>query len=138
MIKIKVLTIGKTKEKWLNDAIKLYEKRVSHSLVFNWDLVKDTNQLLMHAEKLTNYICLDPKGLSLTSIDFCEKLFSPPQSRISFIIGGDMGIPNKIVERASMVLSLSPLTFTHQITRLILIEQLYRSLEIQKGSKYHK
>jgi len=59
-------------------------------------------------------------------------------SRIAFAIGGAEGLPPQIIKQAAYILSLSPLTFTHQITRLILIEQIYRALEIEKGSQYHK
>jgi 23S rRNA (pseudouridine1915-N3)-methyltransferase len=138
MIKIKVLTIGKTKESWLLSALKTYEKRLTSTVFFSWDLVKDDQQLLSHCEEDSFLICLDPKGAFLTSEEFAKKFFFSPQSKITFIIGGDKGLAQNILEKASFILSLSPMTFTHQMTRIILIEQIYRALEIAKGSKYHK
>jgi 23S rRNA (pseudouridine1915-N3)-methyltransferase len=109
MYKIRIITIGKIKEKWLKLAI----------------------------EREKSFICLDEKGVLLNSENFSKKVLTVG-SKISFLIGGDMGISKNIQKRALFVLSLSKLTFTHQMTRLILLEQLYRSFEIERGSPYHK
>lgn len=86
-------------------------------------------------------VALDVKGRSLTSeqfAQFLEKEFTAAGARVSFFIGGSDGLPPEILEKASSRISLSALTFTHQITRLVLMEQLYRACEILKGSPYHK
>ena len=141
MFKVKVLTIGKCKEAWLVEALAEYEKRLKGTLSLEWSLAKNDAQLLDWLEQEPFYILLDPKGEQLASEDLSEKLihfFTQQGSRLVFAIGGAEGFPPQASKRASYILSLSRLTFTHQITRLILVEQLYRSLEIEKGSNYHK
>ncbi len=141
MYKVKILTIRKQKEPWLSDAIYEYEKRMQKDFLFEWIFAKDEKQLLKFAEKEKNILCLDPKGKELSSEDFSDFFFSfleKSLSRICIIIGGPTGIDKKILNNASFICSLSKLTFTHQIARLILVEQVYRSLEIKKNTKYHK
>ncbi|MGE5195876.1 MAG: 23S rRNA (pseudouridine(1915)-N(3))-methyltransferase RlmH [Anaerolineae bacterium] len=141
MYKVKILSIGKTREKWLQEAVAEYTKRLQNRLLIEWTLCKDDKSLLTETLKEKSLICLDPQGLVLNSNDFSQKLrqlFIDEHSRLTFVIGGAEGIPLQVKQRAVLLLSLSPLTFTHQLTRLILIEQLYRALEIAKGSSYHK
>jgi 23S rRNA (pseudouridine1915-N3)-methyltransferase len=80
---------------------------------------------------------LHPEGTHIDSLEWSRK-FASFGARLTFVIGGAEGIPPHILQKASFQWSLSKLTFTHQITRLLLLEQLYRALEIQKGSGYHK
>lgn len=141
MYRIKVLTVGKTKEAWLDQGIEEYITRLKKILHFEWILAKNDAQLEQFLEKETTYICLDPRGKSLTSEKFSElfiKQLEKEGSRLSFVIGGAEGLSEKMKKRASLLISLSPLTFTHQLTRLILVEQIYRALEIDRGSPYHK
>lgn len=140
MIKIKLLSVGKTKEKWLNDAVNEYIKRLQASIQFEFLWAKDDNQLIEWVEKETHWICLDPAGRLLTSEEFATFMnleWEKGGSRLTLVIGGAEGLPERVKEKA-MLISLSPLTFTHQITRLVLIEQIYRSTEILKNSHYHK
>jgi 23S rRNA (pseudouridine1915-N3)-methyltransferase len=141
MIKIKIYSLGKTKEDWLQDALDLYETRLKSSISFEWILAKNDEQLKQFLEKEANFICLDPNGKQYSSEEFSVFLIKSIQearSRLSFVIGGAEGIPVSLKTQAKRLLSLSRMTFTHQITRLILIEQIYRALEIEKGSAYHK
>ncbi len=141
MIKIKIYSVGKTKEEWLQSALALYEERLKSSLSFEWILAKNDEQLKQFLEKETNFICLDPLGKQFSSEEFShflQKTIQEAHSRLSFVIGGPEGIPAPVKTRAKALLSLSRLTFTHQIARLVLIEQIYRAFEIQKGSSYHK
>jgi len=141
MIKIKIYSVGKAKENWLQAALDLYETRLKPSISFEWILTKTDEQLKPFLEKETNFICLDPNGRQFSSEEFSTfliKIIEEADSRLSFVIGGAEGIPALIKAKAKTVLSLSRLTFTHQITRLILLEQIYRALEIKKGSPYHK
>ena len=141
MYKIKILTIGKTKEPWLSLALEEYTKRLKPSLSIEWCLAKQDEQLALLCEKEAHYICLDPQGKAFSSeafSAFLQQKLLEGGSRLSFVIGGAKGLPERIKLRAAALLSLSPLTFTHQLTRLILLEQLYRSLEIARGSSYHK
>ncbi len=134
MYKVKVLTIGRLKEIWLKSAIEEYEKRLTGTLEISWVLAKNDSELIQLSLK-ESYIALDPKGKLLSSEELAKNHFGP---RINFVIGGSNGLPQEILQNAKMVWSLSPLTFTHQMTRLILIEQLYRVMEIGRGSPYHK
>jgi 23S rRNA (pseudouridine1915-N3)-methyltransferase len=134
MLKIKIIAVGKCKEQWLKEAIAEYEKRLSSTLALTWVEVRE-------AEIEPGGIALDPKGDSLDSVSFSQKLmslFEKQGSKLSFSIGGPDGLSPLLLQKASFRWSLSPLTFTHQLTRLILVEQLYRALQIAKGSPYHK
>lgn len=139
MLKIKILSIGKTKEKWLEDAINEYLKRLSPILSIEFLLFKTNAQLEFQAAKEHNLICLDIHGKMLNSEDFSQFLMESLElggSRLTFVIGGAEGLPESL--KKHKLLSFSKMTFTHQICRLILVEQIYRALELQKGSKYHK
>lgn len=141
MIKIKIYSVGKTKEDWLQNALNLYEARLKSSLSFEWILAKTDEQLKQFLEKEPNFICLDPNGKQYSSDEFSVFLIKSilkARSRLSFIIGGAEGIPISVKTQATALLSLSQMTFTHQITRLILVEQIYRAFEIEKRSAYHK
>lgn len=141
MYRIKIFSIGKTKEPWLLEALAEYEKRLRSIMPIEWIFAKNNEQLRLFLEKEPPFIVLTPKGQEFPSEAFSDYLSVQLEncgSRLSFVIGGAEGIPSDIEEKAIGNLSLSKLTFTHQIARLILIEQLYRFTEIQKGSGYHK
>lgn len=135
MFKVKVITQGKTKESWLTEALLIYEKRLKGKMEIEWIL---TDEIEQKAMKEFSFIALDILGESITSEQFSHKLFNLWGSRITFVIGGATGLSPKIQEAAKHRISFSKLTFTHQMVRLILIEQLYRALEIEEGSSYHK
>lgn len=136
MFKVKVLTLGRCKEPWLAEALAEYEKRLKGKLLIEWAIAKDNTQLAEWARN-ESYIALDPKGELLTSEAWSEKLMKLGL-RVVFLIGGAEGLSLELLKQAQFKWSLSPLTFTHQMTRLILVEQLYRALEIERGSNYHK
>jgi 23S rRNA (pseudouridine1915-N3)-methyltransferase len=137
MIKIKVITVGKNKDAWLQEALTEYEKRLTPFCSIEWILAKNDVQLEEFSKREGKYIALDPLGKSMTSEKFAAWV-SQAGSRFNFVIGGPEGLTPALKANASFLWSLSPLTFTHQLTRLILLEQLYRSYEINRGSKYHK
>ncbi len=141
MYKIKIFTIGKTKEPWLSLALDEYTKRLKPFLSIEWHLAKQNDQLAALLEKEFHYICLDPQGKTFSSetfASFLQQKLLEEGSRLSFVIGGAEGLPQRIRKGAAALLSLSPLTFTHQLTRLIFLEQLYRAMEIARGSSYHR
>jgi 23S rRNA (pseudouridine1915-N3)-methyltransferase len=141
MYKIKIFSIGKTKEAWLSDAISEYEKRLKTIMPIDWIFAKNNAQLTAFLEKESPFIALVPSAKEVTSRQFASHIHLWLErfgSRLNFVIGGAEGIPSQIEGKAFQRLSLSKLTFTHQIARLILVEQLYRAGEIQKGSEYHK
>jgi 23S rRNA (pseudouridine1915-N3)-methyltransferase len=141
MFKIKIFTIGKTKEAWLKEALLEYSQRLASSLSIEWIYAKDAEQLCALLKKETSFICLDPLGKAYSSEEFSTFLFHQliaKGARLAFVIGGPSGIPKEIVDRATHLVSFSRLTFTHQLIRLLLLEQIYRACEIEKGSAYHK
>lgn len=140
MIKIRILSVGKNKETWLEEALHEYAKRLTGQAIFEYLWAKDDKQLqkLISLEK--RIICLDPQGQELTSEKFSHHFFQEVEkggSTIVFVIGGPDGLPETL-KSARPLWSLSKLTFTHQMVRLILIEQIFRSFEIQRGSEYHR
>jgi len=141
MYKIKIYSVGKTKESWLQEVLIEYETRLKNTLSIEWILYKSTELLESALEKQEHFLCLDPEGKQYTSPEFSSSFIhwlTQFHSRLCFVIGGAEGIPPQIKKRASSLISLSKMTLTHQMTRLILIEQIYRALEIEKGSAYHK
>ncbi|PIS01694.1 MAG: 50S rRNA methyltransferase [Chlamydiae bacterium CG10_big_fil_rev_8_21_14_0_10_35_9] len=140
MLKVKIISIGKNKEKWLIEAINEYEKRLSSAIQFEWIFLKNNLSLSDYTEKMP-FIALDPMGKEFESISFSKqifKMFEENHSRLNFVIGSSDGIPKEILKKSFFKISLSKLTFTHQITRLILIEQIYRAYQIQHGSKSYQ
>ncbi|MBI3508279.1 MAG: 23S rRNA (pseudouridine(1915)-N(3))-methyltransferase RlmH [Chlamydiia bacterium] len=138
MLKAKILSQGRTKEQWLLEALAEYEKRLSAHLHIEWVLTDALEEACLKEKHL---IALDVQGDLVSSEALSRKLASlwvQAGSRLSFVIGEAEGLSDNILRHAMWRWSLSRLTFTHQMTRLILVEQLYRALEIQKGSKYHK
>lgn len=138
MFKVKVITQGKAKEPWLNEALSEYEKRLIGKMQIEWILVDKPKDLEEKALKESHLIALDVKGKCLNSEEFSKALFSDWGLRPSFVIGAAEGLSPSILSHAKYRFSLSRLTFTHQMVRLILVEQLYRGLEIEQGSSYHK
>jgi 23S rRNA (pseudouridine1915-N3)-methyltransferase len=140
MIKIKFLSVGKTKEFWLDDGLSEYVKRLSHEVGFEFNWLKDEEALEKQILKEPHVILLDPQGKSMDSYEFADFLLREIEkndSRIAFAIGGPEGFSQELKKKYPLV-SLSRLTFTHQMIRLILIEQIFRAFEIKKGSHYHK
>ena len=140
MIKIKFLSVGKTKEVWLEEGIEEYIKRLSASVSFEFVWFKDESLLESAIRKEKQTILLDPHGKAMDSLDFTDFLFQEIEkggSRLVFAIGGPAGFSEEIKKTAALI-SLSKMTFTHQMTRLILMEQIFRAFEIRKGTGYHK
>ncbi len=139
MLKLNILSVGKTKEKWLDEAFDEYIKRLKPTVQITCCWAKDDEQLVEWASREDLCLALDPQGRLMTSEQFSDYLISAWEkggSRLAIVIGGALGLPMAL--KRLPLISLSPLTFTHQITRLVLIEQIYRAIEINRGSKYHK
>jgi 23S rRNA (pseudouridine1915-N3)-methyltransferase len=137
MFKVKIIAIGRAKEAWLNAALKEYEKRLQGRLNIAWRFADDDKDLIDLCKKEPLLIALAIEGEGLDSLQFTEK-WMKLGFKGAFVIGGPNGLPPELLKRADFRWSLSPLTFTNQMARLILVEQLYRALEIQRGSPYHK
>jgi 23S rRNA (pseudouridine1915-N3)-methyltransferase len=141
MIQIKIFSVGKTKESWLLEALREYETRLNPLIKIQWFLVKNSQALEETLSKEAPFIILTPDAEPLSSEQFCKQLYQWIEkmgSRVSFVIGGAEGLSLTITKNSYAKLSLSKLTFTHQMARLLLLEQIYRATEIQKGSGYHK
>lgn len=160
MVKITVICVGKIKEKYLKEAISEYSKRLSKfcSLEFKEVADEKTSQNMSPAEealvkdkegeriaalvKPDDYlITLEIEGDMTTSRGLSEKmsdLLVKGVSRITFVIGGSVGLSDKIIQRSDYHLSFSKMTFPHQLMRVILLEQIYRSFKIAAGEPYHK
>ena len=138
VFKVKVITQGKAKEPWLQESLLLYEKRLKGRMEIEWILFENEKNLVERILNEPTIIALDVQGQALTSTQFSRSLFTEWGSRPSFAIGGASGLSQEILRNAKYRISLSTLTFTHQMVRLILIEQLYRAIEIEKASAYHK
>ncbi len=141
MAKVNIFSIGKTKEPWLKLAIEEYSRRLKPILSIQWHLARKDDELVQLCARTPRLIALDPKAEPLTSEAFSTtitQLLEEGGSTLNFVIGGAEGLSPSILKKSLTIISLSSLTFTHQLTRLILLEQLYRAFEIQKGSNYHK
>lgn len=140
MIRIKIISPGKIKESWLNEAIQEYIKRLTPIADFDLIFPKDEKTFAKLLSEEKNCIYLDPAGKTFTSEAFSTYFLKAVElggSSITFAIGGAEGFP-KGSGQGQPKLSLSPMTFTHQMTRLLLIEQIFRAFEIEKGTNYHK
>ena len=144
MIKIshyKIIAIGKIKKKWIQEGIEMYLKRLPGLEVKE---IKDSTQskeehsIKEIISKNEILITLNENGQSFTSKQLATKLLNSHNQNITFVIGGASGLPISLNNKAAWQLSLSPLTFPHEIARLLLIEQLYRANSISKGGPYHK
>lgn len=150
---IKVICVGKIKEKYLQGAINDYLKRLSKYTKMEIIEIEDQNDksseiiLLKEKELIDKYIsdkdylvCLDIDGNELSSTELASKIdkWLIDKPNITFIIGGSYGIHKDLKEKCHFKLSFSRLTFPHQLFRLILIEQIYRSFKIIKNETYHK
>ena len=155
-MKIKLLVTGKTNKNYLIEGEKDYEKRLSHYCKFSELIIPDiknrtkfsNNELIIKEgklilSKLNNgdvVILLDEKGKQHSSIEFSNLISNKIMDRtksLVFIIGGAFGFSYEVYEKANLKMSLSRMTFSHQMVRMIFKEQLYRAFTIIKGEKYH-
>ena len=154
-MKFVFLFLGKTREKYLDEGIRDFVKRLGRFVQVDIVIIKENvskkmpksdfkkreaEQFLSHCDDSSFIIALDPTGREYDSRGL-SGLVTDWENRgirtVRFIIGGHFGLHKKILNKADMVLSLSRLTFTHEMTRLILLEQLYRAWMIKSGRQYH-
>ena len=140
---IKIIVVGRLKEKSYSDRIKKYIKWVSNDIKIDIIYIKDSQSKKIEDQitKLSKInffnICLSEEGDSLSSEEFSNLLFNNNQD-IAFFIGGPNGHTKKSFNESDKILSLSAMTLPHEIATLILIEQLFRALSIKKGTPYHR
>ena len=155
-MKISLLTVGKTDVKWAREGLDLYVSRLSHYVPFTLEEIpelknvsalsrdqikeKEGELVLKRIKDADELVLLDERGRELRSVELASWL----QDRLArggrdlvFVIGGAYGFSDKVYDRADGKLSLSRLTFSHQMVRTIFAEQLYRAFTIIKGEPYH-
>lgn len=143
---IKIICVGKVKEKYLQEAISDYMKRISKYHKVDIIILEDSNmaeekiRILKHIDSKDYVITLDIEGKELSSLELADKLDKTfiTNSSICFVIGGSYGLDREVKKRANFSLSFSKLTFPHQLFRVILLEQIYRSFKILNNETYHK
>ena len=159
-MKLTVIAVGKLKERYLKEGIGEYNKRLSRfcelqiievddeqapeNLSESQEIQvkrKEAERIIKKAKDGSVLIVLDLKGKKLNSEGFADKLnsfFISGKSHITFVIGGSLGLDEELVKRADFRLCLSDMTFPHQLTRLILLEQVFRVFKILNNETYHK
>ena len=158
-MKIRIVAVGKLKEKYLREGVAEYEKRLApfasvelretreeymaenpSEAQRQQTLAKEGERLLRLVPERSFLIVLDVGGKLLSSEALAKELASRAlqgQSDLTFLIGGAFGLSPAVRDRADLRISFSPMTFTHQMVRLLLYEQIYRAFKINRGEKYH-
>lgn len=159
-MKITIVTVGKIKEKYLKDAISEYSKRLSKyckldiievadektvenaSAAFEDSIrKKEGERILKHIRDDAYVVTLEIQGSMLDSVELSKKIENlavQGSSHIVFVIGGSIGLSDEVMQRSDFPLSFSKMTFPHQLMRVILLEQIYRSYRIMNHEPYHK
>ncbi|MBU2560781.1 MAG: 23S rRNA (pseudouridine(1915)-N(3))-methyltransferase RlmH [Nanoarchaeota archaeon] len=151
---IRLIFVGRTKEDWLKDQVNEYVKRIGKFSRIQIDELKDEKVLGKDYDKIKKkegkrilniitddyVVALDSNGKSLESKEFAKSLDEAVKEnkRITFVVGGALGLSNDVLKRADFKLSLSKMTLTNQMVRLMLAEQIYRAFTIMAGMEYHK
>ena len=159
MLTINIICIGKIKEKFFKDAIEEYSKRLSKYCklnilelpdekipdkininIENEIKTKECNNIFNHIKKDSYVICLDLTGKELSSELFAKNIenISMECSKITFIIGGSLGLTQKLLDFSKQKICFSKMTFPHQLIRIFLLEQLFRAFKISNGETYHR
>jgi len=156
MLQIKILTIGKTRELFFQEAEKVFLTRlkkfvqieiryligekISPSKTSTQILQQEGERILRELNEQFFNIALDVKGKELDSNEFAEFLGKNLNQgrKICFVLGGPLGLSPEVLKKCEFSLSLSKLTFTHELARIVLLEQIYRGFQILGGTKYHK
>ncbi len=155
-MKIKLLVVGKTDHKGLQAMISEYEKRLGHYIKFELEVIqalkatknmsvteqqdKEGEAILSRISSSDILILLDEQGQQYTSTDFAkylQKLMNAGTRQLVFVVGGPYGFSNAVYSRAQDKISLSRMTFSHQMVRLFFVEQLYRGFTILRNEPYH-
>lgn len=159
MLNINIICVGKIKEKFFTSAIEEYSKRLSkyckleilelpdekipdnaNETIENNIKEKECNNILKHLKKDSYIIALDLKGKEYSSVEFSKKIesLSMTNSKITFIIGGSLGLTDKLLSQCDEKICFSKMTFPHQLIRIFLVEQIYRAFKISNNESYHK
>ena len=149
-MKVKIICVGRLKEKYLVAGIAEYLKRLQAYCKVEVYEVSDesipdncslANEMIIKSKQDDYVVLLDVAGKEIDSIMLAKQMENcmiSGKSTIDFVIGGSLGHGQEIIERANFRLSFSKMTFPHQLMRLILVEQIYRAFKIMKNESYHK
>ena len=138
-MKLRVVWVGKTKNPQMAKLCADYIERIEHFLPLEIAELKESR--VLSALGSDRVVVLDPKGKSWTSeqlASFVEQHMTSDPRRLTFVIGDYEGVPDEVKNRADVQWSLSPLTFTHDLTRVLLLEQIYRALAIIRNIPYSR
>lgn len=160
MLHINIVCVGKLKEKYLQDALAEYSKRLSKYCNLNIielqdeklpnnlndSLIKqikskESNNILSHIEKGSYVLALDLKGKQYSSEEFSQKITNislNSSSNITFVIGGTLGLDENVLNNSNELICFSKMTFPHQLIRIFLLEQIFRSFKISNNETYHR
>jgi 23S rRNA (pseudouridine1915-N3)-methyltransferase len=139
--RIRILAVGKVRKGWVLEGIATYLKRLPGLQVVELrdaGKVRETEAILAALRHDEQLVVLAEEGQTFNSPAFAKRLEGSGSERLALVIGGAEGLDPALKARASWTLSLSPMTFPHELARLLLLEQLYRALTIQQGGPYHK
>lgn len=160
MLHINIICVGKLKEKYLQDALSEYSKRLSkycnlniielpdeklpnnlNDSLINQIKQKESNNILSHIEKGSYVLALDLKGKQFSSEEFSKKITNisiNSFSSITFIIGGTLGLYENVLKNSNELICFSKMTFPHQLIRIFLLEQIFRAFKISNNETYHR
>ena len=145
-MKITAISVGKKHKPDLAEAITEYEKRLAGFCEFSWKIIPaagvdvESAAILRSIKDTDAVVLLDERGQLFSNqqlASYIEKSQNDSVKHVVIIIGGAYGVSNEVASRANIVLALSPLVFPHQIVRLLLVEQLYRTYSLLSGGRYH-
>ena len=134
--RISINAIGKIKKSWITEGINQYKKRMPKLSIYEFKDFKFSKLRNIYPNNII--ISLTEEGKSFNSNDFSSLLLNFKNKKISFFVGDADGLSNDIKANSDLLLSLSSLTFPHELARLILIEQIYRAVSISQNSPYHR
>ncbi|MCK5176740.1 MAG: 23S rRNA (pseudouridine(1915)-N(3))-methyltransferase RlmH [Candidatus Aenigmarchaeota archaeon] len=142
---INIIYVGRTKEKYIQSGIEEYEKRLIRRRIHTVEIKdstkpKEAAKMIALVEKIKDsfVVALDEYGEEFTSIEFADFIKARVHKNICFVIGGPDGLDKIMLDKSDKIVSLSKMTFTHEMAKLILFEQIYRAFAIIDGKKYHR
>lgn len=139
--RLRVIAVGRIRKSWIREGVEVYRRRLPGLVVQE---VKDStparerDQILALLQPEETLVALSEEGETLGSIAWARRLSELASGRLVFVIGGAVGLDPDLKARARWTLSLSPMTFPHELARLLLLEQIYRAQSILQGGPYHK
>lgn len=139
--RIRILAVGKVRKSWVQEGVALYLKRLPGLVVTELrdsTMAKEAEAIAAALRPDERLVLLTEEGTTYTSVAFAQQLRDSGSERLAFVIGGAEGLDPALKARANWRLSLSPMTFPHELARLLLLEQLYRASSILQGGPYHK